>query len=104
MDALMDNSWLALAGMGLAGGLCGWVLRHLQSRLTERAAAVRIAALCDQLDTKDRKLRDLRVELQAERAQVLELQATVEARQALSALRLEENEDPAFFRRLVRAQ
>ena len=103
MDELLNSPWFALGGMGLAGGLCGWVLRHLQGRFTERAAALRLAALCDQLDIKDHKLRDLRVELLIERAQVLELQATVEARQALSALRLEEDEDPAFFRRLVRA-
>jgi hypothetical protein len=103
MDALLNISWPALASMGMVCALCGWALRHLQGRAAERAAGLRIAALCDQLDAKDAKLQELRIELQLERAQALELQAAGETRQALSALRLEENEDPAFFRRLVRA-
>lgn len=103
MAALMNVSWLALLGMGLAGVLCGWVAAHLWSRHAERAAATRIGALCDQLDVKDRKLQGLRAELQMEQLKVLELQAALDARHTVSALRLEENEDPAFFRRLVRA-
>jgi hypothetical protein len=103
MGTLMSSSWLALASIGMACVVFGWVLRHLQGRFTERAAAMRISALCDQLDAKDAKLQALRAELQAEQTLVLELKAAAQARQALSALRLEETEDPAFFRRLVRA-
>lgn len=103
MAALLNDPWLVLTAVGVTGALCGWLLRHLRGRAVERAGAMRIAALCDQLDIKDGKLRDLRAELQAQRAEVQALQAAVEARHALSALRLEENEDPAFFLRLVRA-
>lgn len=103
MAALTDVPWLALLGTGLACLLCGWAASHLLGRHAERAAAARIAALCDQLDAKDGMLQSLRAELQTEQMNVLELQRALDARQTVAALRLEENEDPAFFRRLVRA-
>ena len=103
MEASTNGSWFALLGIGLAGLLVGWVASHLWSRHAKRAVATRLAALCDQLDIKDRTLQGLRADLQMEQMKVLELQRALEARQTVAALRLEENEDPAFFRRLVRA-
>lgn len=103
MESLQSASWVVLTAAGLAGVLCGWLLGILRGRLSERAATARVAALCDQLDSKDRKLQELRVELQAAQMNALELQTALDARHTLSPLRLEENEDPAFFRRLVRA-
>lgn len=103
MMALTNGSWFALLGIALAGLLVGWVASHLWGRHARRAAATRLAALCDQLDVKDRTLQGLRADLQMEKMKVLELQRALDARQTVAALRLEGNEDPAFFRRLVRA-
>ena len=103
MEASTNGSGFALLGIALAGLMVGWVTSHLWGRYAKRAAATRLAALCDQLDVKDRTLQGLRADLQMEQMKVLKLQRALDARQTVAALRLEENEDPAFFRRLVRA-
>jgi hypothetical protein len=128
MTAPLDHSWIALAGVFLASLLCGGVVRHLWGLHADRAHANRVSALCDQLDAKDAKLHGIRAELLAAHARVQELQGALAARfsvgapadwaaaslelqpiridlgpQADPALRLEDNEDPAFFRRRIRA-
>ncbi|KNZ33137.1 MAG: hypothetical protein AD742_07740 [Methylibium sp. NZG] len=103
MASLQASPWFPLLAIGLAGLLCGWVLGLVRGQLGERAAAARVAKLCEQLDAQDRKLHGLRNDLRAAQLNALELQAALDVRHTVSALRLEENEDPAFFRRLVRA-
>lgn len=103
MPVITEISWFTLGTLGVACVLIGAFARHLWGRQVERAAASRVAALCDQLDTKDRTLHGLRAELQQEQARAGALQAALDARHAVSALHVEENEDPAFFRRLLRA-
>lgn len=128
MPAPLDHSWIALAGLCLASALCGCAARHLWGRHAHRAHVNRMSALCDQLDLKDAKLQGIRAELQEEQARVRELQRALATRNAVSAaadwaaspfemepvridhgpqadpaLRLEDNEDPAFFRRRMRA-
>ena len=85
MATLLDTSWIVMAGSGLACALVGWTVRHFWSRVAERAAERRISVLCDQLDTQDRKLQDLRLELQAEKARAFELQAALDVRSHPSA-------------------
>ena len=103
MAVISEVSWFTQAGLGLACAMTGALARHFWGWQVERAAASRIAALCDQLDLKDRTLQDLRAELQQEQARAGALQAALDARHAVSALHVEENEDPASFRRLLRA-
>jgi hypothetical protein len=92
MPALAGPSWFALAGLGLAGMLGGYVLRHLWGIQADRANASRVSALCDQLDVKDSKLQGLRIALQAEQARVRELQAELEPWHAVEDRRIRTQE------------
>ena len=128
MPAVADFSWVASAIPALVGALCGFALRHWWGVYADRASAARIVSLCDQLDSKDGKLQSLRNELEVMQARALAFQSGVETRHAAGAatnsaampfdghperaarmhsgddtLRLEDNEDAAFFKRRVRA-
>lgn len=123
MPALGGMSSIAMTGLGLSCTAVGCVLRHWWGLHADRAGAARVALLCDQLDAKDKRLQELRVELQAVEAHVRELLSETETRSAVmdstarpvdghahstdldhdQALLSENNEGPAFFRRRIRA-
>ena len=79
MQALTQAPSFILLGAALLCLVCGWLLRHVWGARRDRANENRLAAMRDQLDTKDSRLQILRAELRAERERVVRLQLELEA-------------------------